>query len=87
LERDEPLVLKFSSSELEAECYALPEPEPGDLRAEAEHQGLEEWCLSQLREAARAQPAAGLLRALAERRRFVVEVCDFYRGKRWPLGL
>jgi hypothetical protein len=87
LERDEPPVFKFSSQVLEAECYALPEREPGDPRAEAEYQSLETKCLDQLRAAALVEPAAGLLRVLRCRREFATMVCDFYRTRRMPLGL
>jgi hypothetical protein len=87
LQRDEPPVFKFSSVALEAECYALPERKAGDPRAEAEYQALEGRCLDQLRDAARPEPAAELLRALRGRRQFAVMACNFYRTKRWPLGL
>jgi hypothetical protein len=87
LERDEPPVFKFSSEALEEECYALPEREPGNPRAEVEYLELEGRCLEQLREAARAEPVAGLLQALRARRAFTLMACDFYRTKRWPLGL
>jgi hypothetical protein len=87
LQRDEPPVFKFCSAALERECYALPEREPGDPRAEAEYRALEGRCLDHLRDATRAEPAAQLIRALRERREFAVEVCDFYRTRRWPLGL
>ena len=87
LTRDEPPVFKFSSEALEAECYALPEREPGDPRSEAEYQTLESRCLDQLRNAAQAEPVVGFLRALRERQEFAAVCCDFYRTKRWPLGL
>lgn len=87
LGRDELPVFKFSSEELEAACYALPEREPGDPREEAEYQSLEGRCLDQLSAAARAEPAAGLLRAIRDRQEFAAVCCDFYRAKRWPLEL
>ncbi|VTR96926.1 hypothetical protein [Tuwongella immobilis] len=87
LHGDEPPVFKFSSTALEAECYALPECEPGDPQWEADYQALEDRCLEQLVAATKLEPIAGYLAALRERRAFATIVCDFDRTKQWPLKL
>ncbi len=87
LKRDEPPVFKFASIALEAECYALPEREPGDPRAKREYQTLEDRCLDLLRQTARSEPAACQLRRLRVQRDFSVLVCDFYRTTRSELGI
>ncbi|WP_020470620.1 hypothetical protein [Zavarzinella formosa] len=87
LNRDEPPVFKFSSESLKAECYELPEREPGDPRAESEYQTLEGRCLDQIREAVRTEPVASLFENLRNQREFTIMVSDFYRARHWPLGL
>jgi hypothetical protein len=82
--RDEPPVFKFSSEAIEAECDALPEDDP---QAEEEYQAMEDRVLDMLRQAVRSATVADHLRRLSEAHGFKVQVCDFYRVKRWELGV